>query len=208
MCQVWLVLQFVLCEPSPVLLLDSHAEQPKRLPGCNATLLFELQRVILGKFLLISSQISTFLISTGVLSSHLVIYFPASLLSISYPDWDSISNTSKDCRFSGFLWIFIHMKTWVCIIVRGQVYPQISFYAFCFVLFLNCAKIFRHIVENCRWSHYIIKCDVILILTKRTMQELWSLIQFAPDCFQNGVFNQSPSECFQNYLSLKILALA
>lgn len=136
MGQIWLVLQFVLCELTPVLLLDSHAEQPKRLSGCNATLLFELQREILGNFLLICSQISTFLVSTGVLSSHLVIYFPEALLSITYPDWDSISNTSKDCRFSGILWIFIYENSRVNHCAGSSISTdKFLCFIFCFVFY-------------------------------------------------------------------------
>lgn len=168
MCQVWLVLQFVLCELTPVLLLEAHAEQPKRLSGCNATLLFELQREIVGKFLLISSQISTSLVSTGVLSSHVVNYFLASLLSISYPHWDSISNTSKNCTFSDFLWSLLfencmknfhilYEKYERALLCRIKYIHRKAFMLFFLFCFLHWAKSFRHFVEHCRWSHYIIK---------------------------------------------------
>lgn len=140
--------QFALCELTPILLLEPHAEQPKRLSGCNATLLFELQREILGKFLLISSQISTFLVSTGVLSSHLVIYFFCSLIVKSLSQIGIVYQIlQKTAGFQAFYGFFIYMKTQACLIVQDQVYPQISFYALFFVLFSKLSKDFQ---AHCR----------------------------------------------------------
>lgn len=98
-----------------ILLLDSYLVTVKVTFRCTAMLVFKLQREILGRFLLNKLQISlfVFVFSTGVLSHHVVIYFPLSSWWITHPHWNDISNTSKTVWIYAFLWlllIFIYMK--------------------------------------------------------------------------------------------------
>lgn len=132
--------QFVLCELTPVLLLEPHAEQPKRLSGCNATLLFQLQREILGKIpinQLPNQHFPCFYWCAFLSSCNL--FFLQPNCQITFPDWDSISNTSKDCRFSGFLWIFYLYENSSMPYCAGSSISTDKFlgFIFCFILYIE-----------------------------------------------------------------------